>query len=137
MKNSFNERRRFIRIKKSGKIKFQRINTAKLEDTNLKKAEEGYYKNISPYGLMLESDEQLEKGDVLKLYIYIKDWIKYFPNEKEYLSINLEGKPLKLIGSVVYCEKGKNEKYQIGVEFLDQENEIVKKLMQIIEKELS
>ncbi len=137
-KNFSDDRRRFIRINKNGKIKFQKINTAKLEDTNLKKAQEGYYKNISPYGLMFESNEELEPGDILKLYLYMKDWMKYFPKEKEYLSVKLEGKPIKFIGNVVYCEAKGNGKYQVGVEFTtDQYDETAKKLMEIIEKELS
>ena len=137
MKNSSNERRRFVRVKKSGKIKFQRINTAKLEDTNLKKAKEGYYKNISPYGLMFESNEWIEPGEVLKLYLYMKDWIKYFPDEEEFLSIKFKGKPLKFIGNVVYCEKLDEGKYQVGVEFMEQDDGITRKLMEIIKKELT
>ncbi len=131
------ERRKFIRIKKSGRIKFQKINPEKLEDTNIKKAKDGLYKNISPHGLMFESSEKFEKGDVLKLYLYLKDWMDHFPEEKELLTIEFKGKPIKLIGNVVYCEEIDNRKYQIGVEFFEIDQQISKKLMQIIKQELS
>lgn len=123
------EQRRFMRIPKQSKIRYQELKFP-MKDSDLKDTK---MKNFGGGGILFVSKKKINKGAVLKLDITAQGWEKHRPGfiKVEKTSIS---KPITAIGEVVRTEKIKNGEYDVAVKFTNIHEDDFQGLIGYIEK---
>lgn len=129
MKNSSNKRR-YSRLPKSSSLKIQKLTFS--EET---KEDDAVYKDVGGGGILFESKALYEIGALLKLKVDVPGWGKFIKNFKR--PDENDKKILTAIGEVVRVEEiEKNKIYEIGVKFVNIQDNDFDSLIQYIENSI-
>lgn len=91
---------------------------------------ESVARNISAGGILFESSRPVQKGEVLKLEIELREWSRRLG---EAVSDQYDDLPLKLLGEVVHCEEvTSGSVYHIGVKFVGLDPKYQKAILQYL-----
>jgi len=111
--HSGEERRKYVRITYESVVECEKFSIPR----NHESVREFNIKNISAGGVLFESFEKYEIGDILKIKISAQGWEKYLSEfyKPERLSVS---EPIVALGKVVRIEDLGNGNFDIGVEFI-------------------
>ena len=117
--NEVVERRSCPRIDRSDPVKFNEVNL--FDELDLSEENErpvdGRLLNISAGGVLLESDFPFELECLLKMEMFIPDWVKYDFTRLD-PDYRFPCKPLVVVGKVVRKESSEPLKWNLGVSFV-------------------
>jgi c-di-GMP-binding flagellar brake protein YcgR len=113
------ERRKYRRTSRTDVVKISEVNLfddLDLSDTHERKAD-GRLLNISAGGVLLETDQPYDPKCVVKVEVFIPDWVKY-DYTRMAPDYRVPCDPLVAVGRVVRKEPSTRSSWRLGVSFV-------------------
>ncbi|MDY6856869.1 MAG: PilZ domain-containing protein [Thermodesulfobacteriota bacterium] len=124
------ERRSCIRLPKNTRVEYHALKYP-LDNMDI---EEATVKNIGGGGLMFESNRIIEVGTVIQVDITLQGWHKFKPGFFKVHESSIS-RPVTAIAEVVRTEEIiKEERYEIGVKFINIYEDDLKGLIEFMDK---